>query len=72
MHKPHSAETNCRGFGFTHIEEVSRHAAAVALLVPVRSLAARIVEVSRQAAVVAVPVGTLAHQVAWGAAKEAG
>lgn len=58
--------------GFTHVEEVSRHAAAVALFVPVRSLAARIVEVSRQAAVVAVPVGTLAHQVARGATKEAG
>lgn len=51
---------------------MSRHAAAVALLVPVRPLAARIEEVSRQATVVAVPVGTLAHQVARGAAKEAG
>lgn len=56
----------------THVEEVSRHVAAVALFVPVRSLAAGVVEVSRQAAVVAVPVGTLAHHVARGAAQEAG
>lgn len=57
---------------YTHIEEVPRHAAAMALFVPVRSLTARLVEVPRQATVVAVSVGTLTHGVAQGATKEAG
>ena len=49
-----------------------RHAAAMASFVPVRSLAAGVVMVPRQAAVAAVLIGTLTAQVAWGAAKEAG
>lgn len=49
-----------------------RHAAAMALFVPVRSLAAGIVEVPGKAAVVAVLTGTLAGQVAWGTTQEAG
>lgn len=57
---------------YTHIKEVPRHAAAMALFVPVRSLAAGIIEVPRQAAVVAVFIGTFTGQVAWGATKEAG
>lgn len=56
----------------THVKEVSRHVAAMALLVPKRSLAAGLVEVPGQAAVVAVPVGTLTDGVAWGGTKEAG
>lgn len=56
----------------THVKEVSRHVAAVALLVPKRSLAAGPVEVPGQAAVVAVLVGTLTDGVAGGATKEAG
>lgn len=48
------------------------HAAPLAPLVPVRSFTARIVEVSRQAAVVAVLVGTSIGPVAWVATKEAG
>lgn len=57
---------------YTHVKEVSCHAAAMALFVPVRFLAAGVVDVSRQAAVVAVLIGTLTGQVAWGATKEAG
>lgn len=57
---------------WTSIKEVPRHAAAMALFVPVRSLAAGIIEVPRQAAVVAVFIGTFTRQVAWGATKEAG
>lgn len=49
-----------------------RHAAAMALFVPVCSLTAGIIEVPRQAAVVAVPIGTFIGQVAWVATKEAG
>lgn len=51
---------------------MSRHAAAVTLFVPVRSLAARLVEVPGQAAVVAVLIWTVTDHVARGAAKEAG
>lgn len=56
----------------THIEKVARHVAAVALLVPVGPLVAGLVQVAGQAAVVAVPVGTLVGQVAWSATEEAG
>ncbi len=51
---------------------MSLHAAAMALLVPVRSLGAGIVQVPGQATVVAVLVGTLIGRVSLGAAKEAG
>lgn len=51
---------------------MSRHVAAVALLVPIGSLAAGLVEVPGQAAVVAVLVGTLPGGVARGATEEAG
>lgn len=57
---------------WTSVKEVPRHAAAMALFVPVCSLTAGIIEVPRQAAVVAVPIGTFIGQVAWVATKEAG
>lgn len=56
----------------TYIKEVSRHAAAVALLVPVSSLTAGAVEMPRLAAVVAVLVGTFTHPVPMSSTKEAG
>lgn len=49
-----------------------RHPTAVTLFMPVRSLAAGVVEVSRQATVAAVPIGTLTDLVALGATEEAG
>ena len=57
---------------YTHVKGVPRHATALALFVPVRFLTAGVEEVSRQAAVVAVLIGTFADPVAWGATKEAG
>lgn len=57
---------------YTHIEEVPGHVAAMTLFVPIRPLATGPVEVPRQATVVAVLIGTLTHQVAQGATKEAG
>lgn len=49
-----------------------RHVAAMALFVPIRSLAAGLVEVSGHAAVVAVLIRTLTDGVPWDATKEAG
>lgn len=66
MRKPYYARDLC-----THVKEVSGHAAAVTHFVPVGSLGARIVEVSRQAAVITVPVWALSGKVSMGAAKEA-
>lgn len=57
---------------WTSIKEVPLHPAAVTLFMPVRSLAAGVIEVSRQATVAAVPIGTLTDQVSWGATEEAG
>lgn len=51
---------------------MSPHAAAMALFVPVRLLNAGFVQVTRQAAVVAVLIGTCTDQMAWSATKEAG
>lgn len=63
----------CSGRHFcTYVEEVSSAAAAVTHLVPVGSLGAGLVEVSRQAAVVAVLAGALRGKVAVGATEEAG
>lgn len=62
-----SVKTQC----CTHVKEVSCHAAAMALLVPVCLLAAGAVQVTRKATVVAVLVGTFTDQVTWGATKEA-
>lgn len=56
----------------TYVKEVSSHAAAVTPFVPIRPLGTRIVEVTRQAAVVTVLVGALTGKVALGATKEAG
>lgn len=51
----------------THVKEVSCHAAAMTLFVPVRPLAARAEQVTREAAVVAVLIGTFTGHMARGA-----
>lgn len=57
---------------WTSVKEVTRHAAAMTPFVPVRPLAAGIIQVTRHPAVVAVFIGTCADHVACGATKEAG
>lgn len=57
---------------WTSISQVPRHATAVTLFVPVRSLATGVEGMSREATVVAVLIGTFNAQVAWVATKEAG
>lgn len=48
---------------YTHVKEVSLHATAMALLVPVSFLTAGVVQVTRMATVIAVPIGTFTGQV---------
>lgn len=52
---------------WTSVKEVSRHAAAMTLFVPVRPLAARTEQVTREATVVAVLIGTFTGDMARGA-----
>lgn len=57
---------------WTSVEEVSLHATAMTLFVPVRPLAAGAIQVTGQSTVVAVLIGTFNDHMAWGATKEAG
>ena len=56
----------------THVVEVAGHAAAVAVLVPVRPLQAVVIAMPRQAAVGAGPVRTRPLQMSEAAAQRAG
>lgn len=56
----------------THVKEVSLHATAVTLFVPVRPLTAAVKQVTRQSTVVAVSVGTVTAHMSWSSTQVAG